>query len=98
MNGTIGYTATRSIFIPEVEVTNPKGWYKYEALRGSSQTLAVFNDGICIGWIGKDDLNRSGAVTCQCCGGKIDVIDQDEGKDIWSHIEDMGCDDPCPVY
>jgi hypothetical protein len=98
MNGTIGYTATRSIFIPEVRVTHPQDWFTFEALRGSGHTLAVFNSGICIGWIEKGDLNRSGKVTCQCCGGKIDVIDQDEGRDIWSHVEDTGCDDPCPAY
>lgn len=61
MNGTIGYTATRSIFIPEVEVTNPKGWYKYEALRGSSQTLAAFDAGNCIGWVKVETLGYTSA-------------------------------------
>ncbi len=56
MNGTIAHTLYRSIFIPEVEVTHPQEWYKYEALRGSSQTLAVFNSGICIGWIKVETL------------------------------------------
>jgi len=98
MNGTIGHTATRSIFIPEVRIEDMKDGFTFESLRGSSATLAVFRGGSCIGWITKDDLNSSGAVTCECCGGNIDVIDHDEGRDIWSHVEDTGCDCPCPVY
>jgi hypothetical protein len=62
MNGTIAYTLNRSVFVPEFEVTNPKGWYKYEAIRGSSHTLAVFDWGDkCIGWIKVETLGYTSA-------------------------------------
>lgn len=51
MKATIGYTLTDSIIIPEVkiEVHDPK--YRYEALRGYSGILAVFEGWGCVGWI-----------------------------------------------
>lgn len=74
MNGTIAHTLNRSIFIPEVEVTNPQGWYKYEALRGSSHTLAVFDTGNCIGWVKVETLGYTSAKDWlnswhSCCNG-----------------------------
>ena len=78
MNGTIAHTMHRSIFIPEVEVTNPKGWYKYEALRGSSHTLAAFDAGNCIGWVKAETLGYTSAKDWlnswhSCCNAPADM-------------------------
>ena len=58
---TIGYTLTESILIPEVkiEVHNPE--HRYEALRGYSGILAVFDGWACIGWIKVEVLGFSTA-------------------------------------
>jgi hypothetical protein len=61
MKATIAHTLTESIFIPEVKIETHNEEYRYEALRGYSGTLAVFNCGICIGWIKVETLGFSTA-------------------------------------
>ena len=59
--GTIGYTATQSIFIPEVKIETHNEEYSYQALRGYSGILAVFGESGCVGWIKVEVLGFSTA-------------------------------------
>jgi hypothetical protein len=61
MNATIAHTLTESILIPEVKIESHNPAYRYEALRGYSGILAVFEDRICIGWIKVEALGFSTA-------------------------------------
>lgn len=39
------------IFVPDVKIVEDRDEYAYEPLRGYSASLAVVDDGRCIGWI-----------------------------------------------
>ena len=51
------WTEHRSVSVPEVLITSIIVGHTYEALRGYAHTLAVFADGVCIGWIKKETLD-----------------------------------------
>jgi hypothetical protein len=57
--GTTAWTKDSQIFVPENKLRHIAEGQTVEALRGSAHTLAVVNaEGICIGWILKEDYYR----------------------------------------
>jgi len=45
------YTATGSVYVPEKKIETIDSKHRYEALRGYSASLAVFDGARCVGWI-----------------------------------------------
>ena len=54
--GDFAYTKDDYVFVPEVRIRTHNPAYRYEALRGYSYTVAVFDGDTCIGYAvkGKD--------------------------------------------
>jgi len=37
-------------------------------------------------------------IVCEVCDAHLFVADIEFGQAVWSHVEDTGCDDPCPTH